>query len=56
MNTTQITLPLVDPISQWYKNNPVFGQLVRLTSDIIPDASFTAFTAISLNHTWVLDR
>jgi len=51
-----MTLPAVDPILQWYKNNPPYCQVVKLTSNSIPNASYSAFTNFSNQHGFVLNK
>jgi len=55
-NTMSMVLPAVNPITQWYKNNPPFCQVVKLTSNTIPNNDFNAFASYSAAHSFVLNK
>jgi hypothetical protein len=55
-NNLQMVLPNDGPITQWYKNNPPYAQVVKLTSNTIPDPTFAAFSNFSATHGFVLNK
>lgn len=56
METVNTTAIDVTNYNNWYKNNPPYCQVVKLTSDTIPNSTFTAFSTYSGSHGMVLNR